>query len=136
MMTLILLYMQKTYLEYYYLNQGLNEWRNIQDIVRSTFKALCEVVRSQGIAIRELEKQITTKASKSELNSGLSLKANVADVMRTFSEVASSIENRPTVDEVHHFMEDKVNRSDMQVRINNLVSIKFQTQFRRGSSFS
>ena len=136
MMTLILLYMQKTYLEYYYLNQGLNEWRNIQDIVRSTFKALCDVVRSQGIAIRELEKQITTKASKSELNSGLSLKANVADVMRTFSEVASSIENRPTVDEVHHFMEDKVNRSDMQVRINNLVSIKFQTQFRRGSSFS
>jgi hypothetical protein len=85
--------------------------------VRSTFKALCEVVRSQGVAIRELEKQLSTKASKSELNSGLNIKANVADVMRTFSEVASNIESRPTMDEIHSYLEDKVSKADLQVSI-------------------
>lgn len=93
----------------------MNEWRNIQDIVRTTIKALCEVVRSQGVSIRELEKQIVTKASKSELNSGLNIKANVADVMRTFSEVASSIESRPTMEEIHSFLDEKVSKNDLQV---------------------
>jgi hypothetical protein len=74
-------------------------------------------VRSQGIAIRELEKQISNKASKSELNSGLNIKANVADVMRTFSEVASSIESRPTSEEVQILVEDKVSKSDLQVSL-------------------
>ena len=35
---------------------GLNEWRNIQDIVRNTFKALHELVKAQGEAIRNLER--------------------------------------------------------------------------------
>jgi len=62
-----------------------------------------------------LEKQISTKASKSELNSGLNIKANVADVMRTFSEVASSIESRPTHDEVQTYLDDRVSKSDLHV---------------------
>lgn len=76
---------------------------------------MCEVVRSQGVAIRELEKQITSKASKSELNSGLNIKANVADIMRTFSEVASNIENRPTMEEVQSLLDDKISKADLQV---------------------
>lgn len=78
---------------------------------------MCEVVRSQGIAIRELEKQVVTKASKSELNSGLNIKANLADVMRTFSEVVSSIESRPTLEEVQAYHEDKVSKADLQVSL-------------------
>ena len=93
----------------------MNEWRNIQDIVRTTIKALCEVVRSQGVSIRELEKQIIAKASKSELNSGMNIKANVADVMRTFSEVASSIESKPTIEEIHGYLDEKVSKNDLQV---------------------
>lgn len=41
-----------------------------------------------------------TKANKSELNAGLSVKANVSDVSRTIAEVASSIENKLTFEEV------------------------------------
>lgn len=37
---------------------GVNEWRNIQDIVRLTFKALSDVVRAQGSSIREMERQL------------------------------------------------------------------------------
>ena len=72
-------------------------------------------MKSQGVAIRDLEKQLGTKASKSELNSGLNIKANVADVMRTFSEVASSIETRPTLEEVQNYLDEKVSKSDLQV---------------------
>lgn len=35
---------------------GKNEWKNIQDIVKLTFKAVCDTVKSQGGAIRELER--------------------------------------------------------------------------------
>lgn len=36
--------------------QGHNEWRSVHDIVKLTLKALCDVVRSQGIALREVER--------------------------------------------------------------------------------
>jgi len=52
------------------------------------------------MAIRDLERSIPTKASKSELNAGLSLKANVSDVSRTIAEVASSIETKMSFEEI------------------------------------
>lgn len=62
-----------------------------------------------------MENQLKNKASKNELNSGLNIKANVADVMRTFSEVASSIELKPSTEEVNNLLEEKVNKNDLQV---------------------
>jgi hypothetical protein len=43
--------------------QGMNEWRNIQDVIRSTFKALHDVIKAQGDAVKTLERQMETKAS-------------------------------------------------------------------------
>ena len=79
---------------------GGNEWRNIQDIVKLTLKAVCDVVRSQGMAIRELERVLPTKCNKSELNAGLSLKANVSDVSRSIAEVSSHIDTRLSYEDV------------------------------------
>lgn len=45
--------------------QGVNEWRNIQDIIRLTFKALTDVVKAQGETLRELEKTMPTRVNKS-----------------------------------------------------------------------
>ncbi|GBG31320.1 Hypothetical Protein FCC1311_075432 [Hondaea fermentalgiana] len=36
---------------------GMNDWRNIQDVVRKTFKSLHDVVRAQGEKIRQLEQK-------------------------------------------------------------------------------
>jgi hypothetical protein len=41
------------------------------------------VVRTQGFALREIERIMPTKSNKSELNAALSLKANLADLNRT-----------------------------------------------------
>jgi hypothetical protein len=35
--------------------------------------------------------------------------------MRTFSEVASSIESKPTIEEIHSYLDEKVSKNDLQV---------------------
>ena len=67
--------------------QGKNEWKNIQDIVKLTFKAVCDTIKSQGHAIRDLERQVHNKANIQEFMTSLSLKANVSDVSRTISDI-------------------------------------------------
>ena len=41
----------------------MNEWRNIQDVIRSTFKALHDVIKAQGDAVKSLERQLEVIAS-------------------------------------------------------------------------
>lgn len=101
---------------------GLNEWRNIQDIVRLTFKALSDVVKAQGTAIRELERQVTSKASKTEVNAGLSVKANVSDVSRSVAEVVTSLERKINLEDIQVLVEEKVSRSDLQYLLSSKVS--------------
>ena len=49
------------YIIFIYKWKGTNEWRNIQDIIRITIKAVTDVVKTHGYAIKELEKQMTTR---------------------------------------------------------------------------
>lgn len=101
-----------------------NDWKNIQDIVKTTIKALADSVRHQGNCIKDLERQLAAKANKVDLVNGLGLKANVNDVMRTFNEVAANIENRPTMEELQILIEDKVGRADLQFVLNTKPSIE------------
>ena len=57
--------------------QGKNEWKNIQEIVKLTFKAICDTVKSQGNAIRELERGMAMKASQADVAMSITSKANV-----------------------------------------------------------
>ena len=103
---------------------GTNEWRNIQEIIKLTLKAVCDVVRTQGLAIRELERVLPTKCNKSELNAGLSLKANVSDVSRTVADVAASIDTKLSTDDVKSLLDEKVSKTDMQYLLSNKVSVE------------
>lgn len=51
--------------------QGHNEWRSVQDIVKLTLKALCDVVKSQGIALREIERQVPSFCERAEIEESL-----------------------------------------------------------------
>lgn len=59
-----------------------------------------DVVRSHGIAIREIERILPSKANKAEINAGLSMKANIADISRTIAEIAQQIENKITIEDL------------------------------------
>lgn len=103
---------------------GSTDWKNIQDIVKLTLKAIADVLRSHGLALRELERLAPTKASKAEMNAGLSLKANVADVSRTIAELAQNVEQRLTFEEVQSMLDDKVGKGDLQYLLSNKVSVE------------
>jgi hypothetical protein len=49
------------------LTQGLNEWRNIQDIVRLSFVAFHKALQAQGDAIQALTEQTELRALKSDV---------------------------------------------------------------------
>jgi len=101
---------------------GSNEWINIQDIVKLTFKALFDVVKAQGEAISNLELIIPTKATKTEVNSSLSTKANMTDLSRTLAELTSSIESRPTMEEVRRMMIEKADQEEVNRIAQEMVS--------------
>ena len=71
-----------------------------------------------------MERVLPTKASKAEVNAGLSLKANVADVSRTIAEVASTCESKLSFEEVQNLLDDKVSKADLQYLLSNKVSIE------------
>jgi hypothetical protein len=100
---------------------GLNEWRNIQDIIRITFKALTDVVTAQGNSIRELERQLPYKANKQELNSSLSTKANASDLSIALTEFTSKIERKVNYDEIRTLLDDKVNRDEFHRSVSQLA---------------
>ena len=56
---------------------------------------------------------IPTKCNKSELNAGLSLKANTSDVSRTIAELSTQIDSKLNFDDVQRMLDEKVNRADM-----------------------
>ena len=83
------------------------DFKAIPEIVKLALQSLLDVVRTQGFALREIERIMPTKCNKSELNAALSLKANLADLNRTdpnYNNLASS--------KLQQLIEDKVSKSD------------------------
>ena len=97
---------------------GVNEWRNIQDIVRLTFKALSDVVRAQGSSIREMERQLQLNISRSEFNQVMSSKANVSDL----NDVQTLVESRNTYIEIQSQLDEKVSLSEVHRLISSRPS--------------
>ena len=92
-----------------------NEWNNNPiETTRLCFKHLYTIILQNQKKIEKIER---TKATKSELSSSLNIKANIADIMRTFNEIAQNIEQRPTKDDVQLLLDEKANRNDL----NNIV---------------
>lgn len=119
-------------------SDGPAEWRNIQDVVRTSFKALHEVVKHQAEAIRRLEGQLESKASKHEmemqlsqkassvelahalqdvhagLQTALGQKANLGDMARGFEEQGRLITSKLSAQDVGAMLDAKVCRADIQ----------------------
>jgi hypothetical protein len=99
--------------------QGMNEWRNIQDVIRSTFKALHDVIKAQGDAVKSLERQLETKASNADVQSALQRKANISDVNRSLTDITHALEGKASV----YDLEQKPDRSEVQVALKAKASL-------------
>ncbi len=92
-----------------------NEWNNNElETTRQCFRYLYLLMKENTLKIEKLER---LKATKTELNSSLNIKANIADIMKTFNEVAHNIEQRPTKEDIQLLLDEKANRAD----INNII---------------
>ena len=90
------------------------------ETTRKCLNILFTSIKSTSSSLIQLDH---LKASKTELTSSLNTKANIADIMRTFSEVAQNIENRPTLDELNLLLDDKVSKNDLQSFLNTKPSL-------------
>ena len=75
------------------------------------------------MALREIEKILSLKASKNELNNAINIKANTTEVMRAINDLSSSIEHRATIDETRTLLSDKISKSELIYYLNSKASI-------------
>ena len=104
---------------------GINEWRNIQDIVRLTFKALSDVVKAQGAKIHELEQGVAARPTKSEISVSLSEKANLKDLNQLISDLDNyqpEPSNYYSIEELRRYTDRKADQSEVEKQIENLHS--------------
>ena len=92
---------------------GASDWRNVQDVVRLTFKALSDVVKAQGSAIRDLERQMPQKLSKAEAQTLLSQKVSSSELTGHLADLQALIESRGPLMDLQTQLEQKVSRSDL-----------------------
>jgi hypothetical protein len=79
---------------------GMHEFRTTQDVIRSTFKALHDVIKNQGDSIRNMQAQLETKLSKSEAQSLLAKKASVDAVNKSLTEVARVLDTKASLQDL------------------------------------
>lgn len=79
---------------------------------------------NQGISKREVDKLMSTKASKSELNNWLSTKVNITDVSAAISEVAGQLENKIDEETFDNAIRDKVTYEDLQFVADRKVDVQ------------
>ena len=100
--------------------QGTNEWRSIEDILRLTLKALTDVVKTQGIALREVEGQLSARPTRNELNEIMSSKAERREVDSLFTELQRNVEKKASRMDI----EDKVSLPDMKRIMSEKASVE------------
>jgi len=95
-----------------------SDWKEIPDIIKWTVKALFDVSQSllinQGIARKEVDQQINSKASKTELSTYLTTKVNITDVSAAISQVANQLETKVDEETFNSAIGDKVTYEDLQ----------------------
>ncbi len=99
--------------------QGMSEWRNIQEVIRSTFKALHEVIKSQGDAVKSLERQVDSKACIADIQSALQRKANVADVNHSLRDVSLVLEGKAAL----YDLDTKADKSEIESSLKLKASV-------------
>ena len=74
---------------------------------------MSETVKNQGYIIKDLVKELRTKANLKDINTKLDLKANNADVFQAIDNLCNSIENLPTTSRINDLSQEKVSKSEI-----------------------
>ena len=83
---------------------------------------MTDTVRNQGLALREMEKALAAKSSKSEISTALNMKANSSDISRSLSEMNNAIDQRVTMEEIRSLLNEKISKSELIYMLNAKAS--------------
>ncbi len=80
---------------------------------------MTDVIKVHGQSIKDIKSILTTRvlnlyfiqASKTELTTGLSLKANIADVSKTIDEISLQIEDKLSYPDLNDLLKEYLHRS-------------------------
>ena len=98
---------------------NISEWQNNPiEATRLCFKYLYEINRSTQKSLEIIDK---SKATKTELSTGLNTKGDLSDIMQTFNEVAQNMEQRPTKEEMYLIIDNKLDKK-MNEEIKKIVT--------------
>mmetsp|Transcript_10195 Transcript_10195/g.26723 ORF Transcript_10195/g.26723 Transcript_10195/m.26723 type:complete len:664 (-) Transcript_10195:135-2126(-) len=103
---------------------GINDWRNIQDVVRTSIKSLYDMAKAQGAAIARLEAQMREKATRDEVEEGLARKANVTDVSHAMDSLRSTLDSQLPKAEVKAEMAKKMDAAEVRALLSQKASIE------------
>ena len=92
---------------------GVHEWRNIQDVVRSTFSAMHKVVREQGERMRFLERSLKEKANWSEVEASLQARATIQDVNQSLAGIAGVLNEKASSSYVIKACDERATRIEL-----------------------
>ena len=92
--------------------QSLADWRNIHDIVRSSIRSLTNIVRNQGLAIKEMSKSLSSKIGKSDVELALSQKSDISDFNKMAVELKSLIQKKASNEQVNQLLSDKISKNE------------------------
>ena len=105
---------------------GVNEWRNIQDVVRITLKSFHDVLTKQAYTIHELRTQLETKASTNDL---LSLRDKqernenrLEELEAQVRKVKETLVDRPSRKELLSELHKRVTRMEHSVKASSYES--------------
>ena len=56
---------------------GLSDWKNIQDVVRLSFKAMHELIKEQGNTIDNLKNQLDSAPTRNDVSSNVSVVVHI-----------------------------------------------------------
>ena len=87
-------------------------------------KSLTDTVRQQGLAIRELDKNLRNKPSREEIINSLNIKANNEDVFQALNNLSTELFNRPTNEEICKSLEEKLNKNELLYHLNQKPNIE------------
>lgn len=82
--------------------QSEAEWRNIQDIVRVSFKCLSETMKSQGQSIREIERNMGNRVSFSDFHADLAQKIDFVDFSEKVASLKTQIDGKASIFDVQN----------------------------------
>ena len=78
---------------------------NLPEVVKTTFKALHDVIVAQGETIQRLERTVADKADWAEVEASLAARATVSDVNRSLGELTQIVDRKAESEKLREQME-------------------------------